>query len=200
MTEAGPAYCSLPKEEADRRPGSVGKPMPPVEFAIVDEHGDRLPPRRIGELIIRNPGREREYYRDDGATAEMWRNGWLFSGDLGYLDEDGYLYIVGRKKDIIIRGGNNVHATDVEQVLYEHPAVLEAAVAGVAHDVLGEEVGAWVVLRPGTEAEAGELEAFCRQRLADYKVPRIVTFVDTLPRNATGKVVKRRLPQPVRRP
>jgi acyl-CoA synthetase (AMP-forming)/AMP-acid ligase II len=101
---------------------------------------------------------------------------------------------VGREKDVIIRGGNNVHATDVEAVLYEHPGVQEAAVAGVAHAVLGEEIGAWIVRAPGARVTAGELRAFCAERLSDYKVPRDVTFVDELPRNATGKVLKRDLP------
>jgi acyl-CoA synthetase (AMP-forming)/AMP-acid ligase II len=127
----------------------------------------------------------------------MWRDGWLHSGDLAYLDEDGFLYIVGRQKDVIIRGGNNVHAGDVEAVLFEHPAVQEAAVAGVPHPVLGEDVGAWVVVAPGAEAGdalAEELQAFAAERLADYKRPRRIVFVDELPRNATGKVVKRDLP------
>jgi acyl-CoA synthetase (AMP-forming)/AMP-acid ligase II len=127
----------------------------------------------------------------------MWRDGWLHSGDLAYLDEDGFLYIVGRQKDVIIRGGNNVHAGDVEAVLFEHPAVQEAAVAGVPHPVLGEDVGAWVVVAPGAEASdalAEDLQAFAAERLADYKRPRRIVFVDALPRNATGKVVKRDLP------
>lgn len=197
MTEAGPAYCAMPKEEVHRRSGSVGKPMPPVEFRVVAEDGGDpdhpLPPREIGELVIRNPGRQREYYRDPEATAEAWKGEWLHSGDLAYLDEDGYLYIVGRKKDVIIRGGNNVHAADVEAVLYEHPAVLEAAVAGIPHEVLGQEVAAWIVLRPGHTSEAASLEVFCRERMSDYKVPRVFTFVDSLPRNSTGKVVKSEL-------
>jgi acyl-CoA synthetase (AMP-forming)/AMP-acid ligase II len=194
MTEAGPAFCFMPPEEQSKRIGSVGKAISPTEFKIVDEVGTELAPRGIGELIVRNPGREREYFNDADATASTWRDGWLHSGDLAYLDEDGFLYIVGRQKDVIIRGGNNVHATDVESALYEHPEVREAAVAGVPHAVLGEDIGAWVVLNDGATADEDELRAFCAERLSDYKVPRRWTFVDELPRNATGKVVKHELP------
>jgi acyl-CoA synthetase (AMP-forming)/AMP-acid ligase II len=194
MTEAGPAYCFMPPEEQARRVGSVGRPVPPTEFRIVGDDGVELAAREIGELVVRNPGREREYFQDAEATAGTWRQGWLHSGDLAYLDEDGFLYIVGRQKDVIIRGGNNVHATDVEAVLYEHPEVREAVVAGVAHPVLGEDVGAWVVRVAGGTVTADELRAFCAERMADYKVPRSVTFVDALPRNATGKVLKADLP------
>ena len=193
MTEAGPAFCFMPPEEQAKRIGSVGKPMAPTEFRIVDEAGEQLPAREIGELLVRNPGREREYFDDPDATAGTWRDGWLHSGDLAYLDEDGFLYIVGRQKDVIIRGGNNVHAADVEAVLYEHPAVREASVAGVAHPVLGEDIGAWVVVA-GAEVTTEELRAFCAERLSDYKVPRSWTFLGELPRNATGKVVKGDLP------
>ena len=200
MTEAGPAFCFMPPEEQEKRIGSVGKPMAPTEFKIVDEAGTELPPREIGELIVSNPGREREYFNDADATASTWRDGWLHSGDLAYLDEDGFLYIVGRQKDVIIRGGNNVHATDVESVLYEHPAVREAAVAGVPHAVLGEDIGAWIVLNDGAAADEDELRAFCADRLSDYKVPRRWTFLEELPRNATGKVVKHELPGREERP
>jgi acyl-CoA synthetase (AMP-forming)/AMP-acid ligase II len=199
MTEAGPAYCAMPAEEIERRIGSVGKPVAPVEFRIVDEQDgspdEPLAPDQIGELIVRNAGRQREYYRDPDATAAAWRGAWLYTGDLAYLDEDGFLYIVGRKKDVIIRGGNNVHAADVEAVLYQHPDVLEAAVAGISHAVLGEDVAAWVVLRSGRATSAAELTDFCRERLSDYKVPRSIFFQEALPRNATGKVVKRDLPR-----
>src|SRR2546427_5608012 len=171
MTEAGPAYCAMPKEESLKRIGSVGKPMPPMEVRSVDDDGNDLGPRAVGEILIRLPGREREDYRDPEATAQTWTpDGWLRTGDLGFLDEDGYLYIVGRKKEVIIRGGNNVYATDVEGVLYEHPAVREAAVVGVPHDVLGEDVAAFVVLRQGAVVGVDELRAFCVERLADYKV------------------------------
>ena len=193
MTEAGPAFCFMPPDEAERRVGSVGRPLPPTEFRIIDDTGADLPADKPGELLVRNPGREREYFNDPEATARTWQDGWLHTGDLAYLDADGFLYIVGRKKDVIIRGGHNIHATDVESVLYEHPAVQEAAVAAVPHDVLGEDVGAWIVLRDGATADADELIAFCKRRLTDYKVPRRITFVDELPRNATGKVLKQEL-------
>jgi acyl-CoA synthetase (AMP-forming)/AMP-acid ligase II len=193
MTEAGPAYCSLPADEVDRRVGSVGRPVPPVEFRVVDGDGTELPPRTIGELLVRNPGREREYFCDPEATSRTWQDGWLHTGDLAELDEDGYLYLRGRAKDVIIRGGNNVHSGDVESVLYEHPAVREAAVAAVPHDVLGEDVGAWIVLTEGATVTEQELREFCAERLSDYKVPRRWTFLAELPRNPTGKVLKRDL-------
>ncbi len=136
------------------------------------------------------PGRPREYYNDPEATAETWRDGWLVTGDLGKLDADGYLYIVGRSKDVIIRGGNNVHAADVEHVLVQHDAVKEVAVVGAPHTVLGEDVVAFVVLHPDATATPDDLRAFGLDHLADYKVPRQFLFVDELPRNPTGKVVK----------
>ena len=155
---------------------------------IVDEHDQPLPPDVVGEVRLQMPGRQREYYEDPEATAETWRDGWLITGDLGKLDADGYLYIVGRSKDVIIRGGNNVHATDVEHVLVQHDAVKEVAVVGAPHPVLGEDVVAFVVLHPGAAADAEELRAFGLEHLADYKVPRQFIFVDALPRNPTGKV------------
>src|SRR5262245_2235813 len=198
MSEAGPAYIVMPKEEIKNRVGSVGKPLGPMEIKIVDdEDGAReLGPREVGELRMRMQGKQREYYKDAGATGETWtEDGWLCTGDLAYLDEDGYLYICGRKKDMIIRGGNNIYATDVEAVLLEHPDVQEAAVAGVPHQVLGEDVAAWIVARdPSLDADA--LLAFCGDRLADYKRPRQLHFVDELPRNATGKVMKHLLQDP----
>jgi acyl-CoA synthetase (AMP-forming)/AMP-acid ligase II len=194
MSEAGPAYIVMPKEEIARRVGSVGKPLGPMEIKIVGDDGDELPAREVGELLLRMQGKQREYYKDDEATAATWTDdGWLRSGDLAYLDEDGFLYICGRKKDMIIRGGNNIYATDVEAVLLEHPDVREAAVAGVPHPVLGEDVAAWVVVRDGSTLTSEGLLEFCQDRLADYKRPRQVSFVDELPRNATGKVMKHRL-------
>jgi acyl-CoA synthetase (AMP-forming)/AMP-acid ligase II len=193
MTEAGPAFCSMPKGESLKRIGSVGQPVPPLEVRIVDEEGHDLPTGEVGEAILRMKGREREYYRNDEATAGTWKDGWLYSGDLARLDADGYLYIVGRKKDVIIRGGNNIHAVDVEAVLLEHADVVEAAVVGVPHQVLGEDVAAVVVLAPGTSTTIDELREHCAAALADYKVPRRIELVDELPRNATGKVLKAQL-------
>ncbi len=195
LTEAGPAYIVMPKEDLDRKPGSVGKPMPGMEVKVVGPDDDA--PRaanEVGELLVRLGDTRREYYRDDAATAATWTpDGWLRTGDLAYLDDEGFVYIVGRIKDVIIRGGNNVYATDVEAVLLEHPQVQEAAVVGVPHPVLGEDVGAFVVVRPGAACDEEELAAFCGRHLADYKRPRRFWFVPELPRNATGKVMKHKL-------
>jgi len=193
MTEAGSVYCITPKGEALRRPGSVGQPVPPAEVRIVDDHGTELRIGDVGEVRLRIPGRTREYFGDPGATADTWVDGWLITGDLGRVDEDGYLYIVGRSKDVIIRGGNNIHAADVEHVILSHDTVAEAAVVGDAHPVLGEDVVGFVVLRPGADIDGETLRVFCLEQLADYKVPRRWIFVSELPRNATGKVVKAEL-------
>jgi acyl-CoA synthetase (AMP-forming)/AMP-acid ligase II len=196
MTEAGTAFTYMPPGGLDSHPGSVGIPMPPTEIRIADEAGEPLPPGEVGEVLIKVGEHHREYYDDPEATARTWTGEWLRSGDLGTLDEEGYLTIVGRSKDVIIRGGNNIAATEVENALYEHAGVLEAAVVAVPHDVLGEDVGAYVVARPGVELDAEELQAFCADRLADYKRPRHIWFLDALPRNATGKVMKRDLHPP----
>jgi acyl-CoA synthetase (AMP-forming)/AMP-acid ligase II len=195
LTEAGPAFITMPKDEADKRIGSVGKPMAPMEVKVVDSDTDALrPPNEVGELLVRLPGKRREYYKDDGASAATWTaDGWLRTGDLAYLDDDGFVYISGRIKDMIIRGGNNIYATDVEAVILEHPDVQEAAVVGVPHQVLGEDVGAFVVCKPGASLDDEKLLAFCAERLADYKRPRRLWFVEELPRNATGKVMKHKL-------
>jgi acyl-CoA synthetase (AMP-forming)/AMP-acid ligase II len=193
MTEGGHATFTMDPGAARSRPGAVGRPTPPVEVRIVDEAGRTLPSGEVGEVLTRNPEGHREYYRDPEATARQWEGGWLHTGDLGHLDEDGYLYIVGRKKEMIVRGGMNVYADDVEAALHAHPSVVEAAVVGVPHEVLGEDVAAYVVLRPDSETSPGELIEFVGGRLADYKVPRHVAVVTELPRNAGGKVVKARL-------
>ena len=145
----------------------------------------------VGQVTVGGSRHPRAYFGDADETARTWVDGWLQSGDLGYLDEDGHLWIVGREKEIIIRGGHNVVPGEVEAALFEHPAVAEAAVTGVAHPVLGEDVAAWVVLR--RPAAVDELQAFLRSRLADYKVPRRITVIDVLPRNESGKVLKSEL-------
>jgi len=195
LTEAGPAFITMPREEADKRIGSVGKPNPPMEVRVVDPDTDEeRPPMEVGELLVRLPGKRREYYKDDGATASTWTpDGWLRTGDLAYLDDDGFVYISGRIKDMIIRGGNNIYATDVEAVILEHVDVQEAAVVGIPHQVLGEDVAAFVVRKPGASITEDELLAHCAERLADYKRPRRLWFTQELPRNATGKVMKHKL-------
>ena len=193
MTEAGSAFCTMPKGESLKRIGSVGQPMAPLEVRILDEDGAEVPTGEIGEAVMRIPGRQREYYRNAEASSATWQDGWLHTGDLARFDEDGYLYIVGRKKDVIIRGGNNIHAVDIESVLHDHPDVIEAAVVGIPHKVLGEDVAAVVSLTEGSSATAEDLKAFCAQRLADYKVPRRIELTGELPRNATGKVLKQQL-------
>ena len=193
MTEGGHATFTMDPEAARTRPGAVGRPTPPVEVRIVDEDGQALPTGEVGEILTRNPAGHREYYRDAEATARQWEGGWLHTGDLGHLDTQGYLYVVGRRKEMIVRGGMNVYADDVEAALQAHPDVIEAAVVGIPHEVLGEDVAAYVVLRPASGTTTEELTDFAGQRLADYKVPRQVVVVTELPRNAGGKVVKARL-------
>jgi acyl-CoA synthetase (AMP-forming)/AMP-acid ligase II len=195
MTEAGSVYCLMPPGEAVKRPGSVGKPVPPAEIICVDEDGEPVPAGEVGNVRMRIPGRPREYYADPEASSRTWVDGWLVTGDLGRIDEDGYLYIVGRNKDVIIRGGNNIHPTDVEHAIALHPAVREVAVVGIPHAVLGEDLLAVVAFRPGHTATADDLRDHTLERLAKYKVPRQWEFVDALPRNATGKVVKDQLRQ-----
>ncbi len=193
MTEAGSVYCLMPKGEAVRRPGSVGKPLPPAQVRCVDGAGHEVAPGEYGDIELRIPGRQREYFEDPEATAETWVDGWLRTGDIGRVDEDGYLYIGGRAKDVIIRGGTNIYAVDVEYVILSHPDVAEVAVIGVPHDVLGEDLAAVVVLRAGSEVGADELRRHCLETLAAYKVPRRWEFVDQLPRNPAGKVLKHEL-------
>jgi acyl-CoA synthetase (AMP-forming)/AMP-acid ligase II len=188
MTEFG-AVTAMPMGDGGRHTGSVGLPLPGVEIRIIGSGSATLPPGAVGEVAIRGTRPSRTYL--DGDAGDRRSDGWLRSGDLGYLDADGHLWIVGREKEIIIRGGHNIVPGEVEAALFEHHAVSEAAVSGVPHPVLGEDVAAWVVLRDA--ATPDELRAFLLARLADYKVPRRITVVAALPRNESGKVVKSRL-------
>lgn len=187
MTEFG-AVTATPVGDRSRHLGSVGVPLPGVDVRIVGTDGDVLPTGEVGLVTVAGTHPARSYLDRDDSADDPWVDGWLRSGDLGYLDGEGFLWIVGRAKDVIIRGGHNVVPGEVEAALFEHPGVVEAAVSGVAHPVLGEDVGAWVVRRDDTSADV--LRAFLLERLADYKVPRRITFVDALPRNESGKVMK----------
>lgn len=175
--------------------GSVGKDAWGVEVAIVDELGNELPSGRIGEIIARGDNITLGYLKMPEETAEVYKDGWLYTGDMGYRDEDGYVFIVDRKKDIIISGGENVASREVEEVLYQHPAVREASVIGVPHEEWGEAVKAIVVLDPAASATVGEADLieFCKTRLAGYKKPRTIDFVKDLPKNAAGKIDKAQL-------
>jgi fatty-acyl-CoA synthase len=164
-----------------------------VEVRIVDREGHDLPPGQNGELLVRGPGVTPGYWRLPEVTAEAIEDGWLHTGDVAVCDEDGYYAIVDRWKDMYISGGENVYPAEVENVLYGHPAVAEAAVIGVPNERWGEVGRAIVVLAPGAAATAADLIAHCSERLARYKVPASVVFVDVLPRNAAGKVLKQDL-------
>ena len=172
------------------KPGTVGLPFPGQEIAIASGTGQHLSPGEIGEVVIRGPNVMRGYLGNPGATAEALRDGWLYTGDLGYLDADGYLVLVDRKKDMIIRGGENIYPTELESVLYQHPAVQEAAVVGRPDPVYGELPVAYVLLRPGAHATPDELIEHCRTELARFKIPRAVYVVDSLPKNTIGKILK----------
>ncbi len=193
LTEFG-AVSRMPSRDAGRHRGSVGRPLDGVEVEVVDERGIGLGPGEVGEIRVRGPGEPRRYFKDEEASRRTWRGDWLHTGDLGCVDEDGFIWITGRAKDVIIRGGLNIVPGDIEEVLLAHPEVVDAVVLGIPHDVLGEDVATWVVRRHDATVTADDLRTFLRARMADYKVPRTVHLVDELPRNASGKVVRDRLP------
>jgi long-chain acyl-CoA synthetase len=193
LTETGPSGCVLPPEHAMERPGSVGLPVDGTDLLIVDGEGRELPPDEPGEIVMRGPTLMDGYHNLPEASREALVDGWMHTGDIGRKDLDGFVYLVDRKKDMIIRGGFNVYPAEIEKVLYEHPDVVEAAVVGYPHRVLGEDVCAVVALRPGAEATEDELARHCASRLADFKRPRRYRFVNALPRNSMGKVLRRDL-------
>jgi long-chain acyl-CoA synthetase len=192
LSETSPV-ASFTVPEKPRKAGSIGYPVWGVEMGIVDESDRLLPDGERGEIVIRGHNVMKGYWNRPEANKETLRNGWFHSGDIGYRDADGCYFIVDRKKDMILRGGFNVYPREVEEVLYAHPAVAEAAVIGVAHESHGEEVKAVVALKPGGAATADELIAFCKERLAAYKYPRVVEVVAALPKGPTGKILKREL-------
>jgi acyl-CoA synthetase (AMP-forming)/AMP-acid ligase II len=204
MTETSPyltvgilteAQKRLAPEEVLRLRARTGRPFGGIELEIVDERGARVPAddRTVGEIRVRGATVTRGYWNRPDETARALREGWLYTGDLAVLDAHGLVNIVDRKKDMILTGGENVYSTEVENALYEHPSVLEAAVFGRPDPAWGESVNAAVVLRAGERVEAEELRAFCRARLAGFKVPRTIEFLAELPKTGTGKISKHRL-------
>lgn len=175
--------------------GSVGKSIPGVSLAIMAAAGEQLPPGRdnVGEIALQGDCVMLGYHQQPEATEEVIRNGWLLTGDLGYKDEDGYVYIVGRKKELIIRGGQNIYPREIEEVILRMEGVVDAAVIGVPDELMGERVKAFIVLKPGYSCTEEDVKEFCGQHIAPYKVPRLVEFITEMPRNSTGKILKRML-------
>jgi len=192
LTESCPTLAAE-REGMLRKPGSTGIPVEGVELKIVDDAGNELPRGQVGEIIARGENISPGYYRNPEATAEAFKNGWLFTGDMGLLDDDSYLFIVERKKDLIIRGGLNVYPKDVEEVIYRHPGVQEAAVVGLPDTMMGEEVCAYIVPRSGVEITAAEIIEHCQSNLAKYKTPKYVEFASTLPKTTIGKIQKKEI-------
>ena len=195
LSETSPV-ASFNHLDREHKPGSIGTPIHGVEMEVVDEDDNELPPGEVGEIVIRGHNVMKGYWNRADATAEVMRDGWLHTGDMARVDEDGYFFIVDRKKDMIIRGGYNVYPREIEEVLYEHPAVLEAGVIGVPDPAMGEEVAAAVVLRPDAEATADDIRSFVKERVAAYKYPRHMWFTDELPKGPTGKILKREIAVP----
>lgn len=194
LSETSPvATFNHPNKE--RKPGTVGTAIEGVRVRCVDPGGNDVPTGEIGEIVIAGHNIMRGYWNRPDATAEAIRDGWFHSGDLGRMDEEGYVSIVDRTKDMIIRGGYNVYPREIEEVLYEHPAIAEAAVVGIPHETLGEEIRAYAVLTPGQSATPEEITEFVKERVAAYKYPRSVRLVEALPKGATGKILKRELPR-----
>ena len=192
LTEVTTAATSNPYDGV-RKPGSVGLPLPELEVKIFDDQDRDLPAGKIGEIVIRGPAVMKGYYNNPQATEETLKDGWLHTGDVGYQDEDGYLFIVDRKKDMIICSGYNVYPREIEELLHSHPAIHEAAVIGMPDPKRGEIPMAFVVTKPGETVSEDALIQFCRDNLASYKVIKAVKFIEALPRNPNQKVLKREL-------
>jgi long-chain acyl-CoA synthetase len=190
LSETSPV-ASFNHIDRERKPGSIGTPIRDVQMRVVDSGDHDVPEGEVGEIVICGPNVMKGYWQRPEATAEALRDGWFHTGDLARVDSDGYFYIVDRKKDMIIRGGYNVYPREIEEVLYEHPGVAEAAVIGLPHPSLGEEVAAAVALKPGVTITAEELRGYVKGQVAAYKYPRHVWVVDALPKGPTGKIQKR---------
>ena len=196
LSETSPV-ASFNRHDRERKPGSIGLPIDGVEMRVTGNDGGALPQGEAGEVEIRGHNVMKGYWQRADATAEaMTADGWFKTGDIGRVDEDGYFFIVDRKKQLVIRGGYNVYPREIEEVIYEHPDVREAAVIGIPHDELGEEVAAAIALKDGAAATPADLRAFVKERVAAYKYPRHVWLVDELPKGPTGKILKREIKPP----
>ena len=195
LSETSPV-ASFNQPDRARKPGSIGMPVEGVQMRLVDTQGADVAPGEVGEITIRGHNVMKGYWNCPEATTEAIRDGWFYTGDLARTDRDGYYFIVDRKKDMIIRGGYNVYPREIEEVLYEHPAVLEVAVIGIPDERLGEEIGAAVALKDGAEATRGELREYVKARVAAYKYPRHIWLLPELPKGATGKILKREIELP----
>jgi len=192
LTETAPGVTSNAMG-AEAKPSSIGKPLPDVELRLLDEQGDEVEDGDPGEIALRGPNVFQGYWHDDAATAEAMRGGWFHTGDVAYEDEDGYLFLVDRKKDLIIVSGFNVYPREVEEALFRNPKIAEAAVVGIPHPYTGEAVKAVVVLKPGQSATEEEIIEFCKRSIARFKCPQVVEFADKLPHTDTGKILRRAL-------
>src|SRR3954454_13240376 len=198
LSETSPV-ASFNHPDRERKVGSIGTPVEGVEMKVVDDEGGEVAQGEVGEIVIRGHNVMKGYWNKPDATKEsITEDGWFHTGDMAKVDDDGYFFIVDRKKELIIRGGYNVYPREIEEVLYEHPAVREAAVVGVPHDDLGEEVGAAVALKEGESVGADELRDFVKDQVAAYKYPRRIWFVEELPKGPTGKILKREIEVPDR--
>jgi O-succinylbenzoic acid--CoA ligase len=191
LSEAASQVATLLPTEAQAKPGSVGKPLLFTTIHIADEQGQTLPAGEIGEVVVQGPTVMSGYWQNAEATTKTIRDGELFTGDLGYLDEDGDLWLVQRRSDLIVTGGENVYPAEVENVLKQHPAVAAACVVGIPHPQWGQQVSALIVPQPGYQPTPEQLTTFARQHLAGYKIPRHIQFTDHLPQTASGKIERR---------
>jgi acyl-CoA synthetase (AMP-forming)/AMP-acid ligase II len=189
-TEASPTLTVLKAADSFRKTACVGPAPPFLEVRIVDPQDREVPRGETGEIICRGPNVMKEYYKDPQGTAEALKGGWLHTGDIGRMDDEGFVYIVDRKKDMIISGGENIYPREIEELLYSHPQIREAAVVGIPDPLWGEAVKAFVVLRTGASTTEEEVIEYCKAHLASYKKPKRVEFIDSLPRNPSGKVLK----------
>ena len=189
----GTCASSINPLQGARKIGSIGLPLKGQELKIADPADKELPRGQVGEILVRGKNVMQGYYRNPEATAETLKGGWLHTGDLGFQDPEGYFFIVGRKKEMIIRGGENIYPKEIEEVLYKHPAIMDAAVVGIPDKIWGEEVAAFLVPKEGEQISDAEIVAFCKARIANYKCPRLVFIWDALPKTATGKIQKNKI-------